>query len=318
MASASTQNLSLTQAANLTFHPPEMAEKLIAAAEHGAGINSGFDNISDNRVSHKGEEDKNSRIINGYMNAINDTNVALRIGAFAFSAFEIANSLAQHLDQQRDGLELSRLIDQANQDRYMKHPDGTLFTPAEIADYEAQNLVCVANPHEIAADMATLESDVAATEAAQAALQRGETIDLATLPPAVAQQMVRDKITDQIANGETVDLSTIPPEFQKTAIDAVISAETEGAGIAAYQKLGLTEQDFRNGAIFTDAHADLRTGYLSDMSNWEDGRRTELSAEAGIDYEAPAPALSTEPTPLELTGESLLPPPAAAPAKLEF
>lgn len=233
-----------------------------------------------------------------YLHAVaTSSNIALEIGSFAFSALEVSGALDNWADFQQNQLELAKMIDDANQNIYMRHADGTLFTPEEIAAYEDQNLVCVANPYDLANDISTIQSNIAAANQAKALLDSGQNVDLNTLPKAVADQLVTQRIEQQIANGETVDLSRIPPEFKNTAISAVINSEIEGAGIAEYQKLGLTEQDFRNGTIFTDAHADLRDQYMDGMNSWQQARRAELSAQAGVDYTSPAPSADTTTAP---------------------
>lgn len=300
---SSTKELSLTQAAGMAFPPPELREHLIAAAERGASFNSGFnENHSQIKGSDEDEDDEKKR---NYLTAVaTNSNIALEIGNFVFSALEVSGALDSWSQDQQDQLELAQMIDDANQNLYLRHENGTLFTPAEIAAYEEQNLVCIADPYDLADDITSIQGNIDAAAQAKALLDSGQSVDLNTLPQEVADQLITQRIEAQIANGETVDLSTIPPEFKDTAINAVVNAEWDAAHQAAYTTAGLTEDQVQQGGLLYDE--DARAVYDSEMSTWEETRRAELSAEAGIDYTPPAPSADTTTTAPQQTNDDTL------------
>lgn len=243
----------------------------------------------------------------------NTSNLLMELGDLVFGADEINTAMDENISWLESQREMSLMIQEANQEIYMRNEDGSLMSQEQIDAYEDQNMVCVANPHDDLTDLMQLDSELASAHEVQQAMEAGEEVDFEQLPPSVQRTLIRDEITAKIEAGETVDLSSIPPEHRDTAIEAVIDAEQDAQAIALYEEYGFTEQDYRDGLLFNEGYDDLRGQYTDDLYDWRDERRAELETEAGVSDPEPTPdADLTEEQAMTNAGiNSLLPPPSA-------
>lgn len=307
------REINLTNEAGHAFLSPEAGRRIWNKELNGT--NELTTGIQDNQQSPKYKNSRRNSEARDQMAmqvAIGNTGgVLMELGSLLFSSEDVqsaVNEEIEFLESQRDTMQM---IQEANQDIYLRNDDGSLMSAEQIEDYENQNMVCVADPNQDQADIMKLDADLAFAHEVQQAIEAGEDVDFDQLSPSVQKILISDEIASKIEAGETIDLASIPPEHRDMAIEAVIDAEKDAQSLALYKEYGFTEQDFNEGVLFTnDEYDDLRLQFLDDRNEWRDERRDELKAEAGINDPAPEenePKLTEEQT-LEATGVSPMSP----------
>lgn len=318
-ATEQSKPISLMEAAGRAFVSENMRRELVNQTEQeNASIRPSGLNTSEHHKKQKRDEKHRTEQM---MSLVAGTTAALSIGGFSFTAQEVGGALNDARDFNNDMLNISQSLQDAHQHMYLRNQDGALMSAEQIKAYEDDNRVCVANPYTDAQDIADLQAQGQAIDSAANQLALGGKLTPDMMPPSVSRQLIQDKIQAKLDAGEDIDLSKLPPDYQDVAIDTMINNEIPQARLAVGERLGLTPEQMKAGAPFTDGYDDMRKDFMNGMNDWESARRAELGAAAGKNYvpetpkpSAPAQTADASPTPADNASQQNLtmkqPPPA--------